>query len=248
MKKLCIIFILAIFISSCSDEKPDVSLSAGRSPQTMFNQASQLVKDGDVQDGITLFNRLQAAYPSSKYAKQATLEKAYAYYQNEDFDDAISTANDYISEHPNDEGTVYAYFLRATSSEAKSKSFFTEYITDPALLDTNSTSMAFEYYSQLIEKFPNSHYAIRSKKTLIRLRNALARRELYTAIFYVQRQAHIAAVNRAKYIIEVYPTSPSIPAALVILERSYTEMGLNDLAYDAKRVRQANYPKYEATF
>jgi outer membrane protein assembly factor BamD len=46
------------------------------------------------------------------------------------------------------------------------------------------------------------------------LRNILARHELFVAIYYTKREANIAAINRTKFIIEKYPNTPSVPAAL----------------------------------
>ena len=248
MFKKILSILIFIILTGCFDEKPQQSLSAGRSPKTMFNQAKELVEQGDIEKAIILFDRIQAVYPSSKYSKQSLLERAYAFYKDKQFARAIIEAEQYIKIYPNDDGTVYAYYLKALSAEEKSASFLTDFLTDQALLDANSTVRAYQYYLDLVEKYPFSHYAIKSKQKIIELNNSLARRELYVAIFYTKRKAHIAAVNRAKYIIENYSTSSSIPGALVLLIRNYKEMGLINLADDAQRVLDKNYPTYKPSF
>ena len=97
----------------------------------------------------------------------------------------------------------------------------------------------------LIDKFPTTEYAAEAKTRLIVLRNILARHELFVAIFYSKRSANIAAVNRCKYIIEKYPNTPSVPAALHLMAYNYDAIGMEVLAKDARRVLKKSYPLYE---
>jgi outer membrane protein assembly factor BamD len=68
------------------------------------------------------------------------------------------------------------------------------------------------------------------------LRNILARHELFVAVYYTTREANIAAINRTKFIIEKYPNTPSVPAALHLMARNYDSLGMDKLAKDARRV------------
>ena len=79
------------------------------------------------------------------------------------------------------------------------------------------------------------------------LRESLARYEVHVANFYQQRGAHLAAANRAKYIVENYQGSRSIPDALALMSRSYRKLGMHDLANDAFRVLELNHPEHEKT-
>jgi outer membrane protein assembly factor BamD len=72
--------------------------------------------------------------------------------------------------------------------------------------------------------------------------NALAQHELHVARYYMKRTAYVAAINRAKYVIEVYPDSSSVEEALVILISAYDLLGMDDLKSDTNRVLQTNYP------
>jgi outer membrane protein assembly factor BamD len=104
---------------------------------------------------------------------------------------------------------------------------------------------AFEDFSLLIKRFPDSRYAQDARRRMIWLRNGLARNELYVAEFYVRRGAPIAASRRAQYIVEHFQGTDSVPVALDILQQSYTELGLGEQADEAQRVLQANYPDYQ---
>ena len=195
--------------------------------------------------GIELYEQLQAAYPGSKYALQSKLEIAYALYKSEDYDQAIDHLNSYIKLYPDHFSTPYAYYLRGVISEEKSHSILDEYsITDNAQRDVDSVRDAFNYYLALIEKFPKTEYSEEAKSRLIILRNVLSRHELFVAIFYTKKGANIAAINRSKYIIEKYPNTPSVPAALHLMAHNYDVISADMLAKDARRVLKKSYPLY----
>lgn len=59
----------------------------------------------------------------------------------------------------------------------------------------------------------------------------------------MRRGAHLAAANRAKYVIENYPTTTATPDALGIMAKAYKLLGMNDLSSDALRVLEMNYPQ-----
>jgi len=103
---------------------------------------------------------------------------------------------------------------------------------------------AMNYYLALMDKFPNTEYAIESKAKLVTLRNILARHELFVAIFYTKKEAYIASINRCKYIIEKFPNTPSVPAALHLIAHNYDKINAPKLAEDSRRVLKVSYPKY----
>ena len=55
---------------------------------------------------------------------------------------------------------------------------------------------------------------------------------MHVARYYMKRQAYLAALNRAKYVLEYYPNSNSVEEALVISISAYDYMDLQDLKED----------------
>ena len=47
---------------------------------------------------------------------------------------------------------------------------------------------------------------------------------------YIERQAYLSALNRARYVMENFQGTPAVPRALEIMVEMYLRMGLNDLA------------------
>lgn len=247
MKKIILLLSFStLLLSSCfwnSDTKRE-SITKGWSPKTFFAEAKSETSSGSTEKGIALYKQLQAAYPSSKYALQSKLEVAYALYKNEEYDSAIKHLNDFIKLYPQHTSTPYAYFLRGVISQSKSSSILDKYVTDNAQRDTGSVSDALQYYLALIDRFPKSEYAQEAQSRLISVRNILSRHELFVAIYYTKKSANIAAINRTKFIIENYPNTPSVPAALHLMAHNYDIIKLPTLAKDARRVLNKSYPLY----
>jgi len=219
-------------------------ITKGLSPKAFFEEAKKQVDEGASDVGLSLFEQLQAAYPASKYALQARIEIIYTHYKRQDYDLAIDKANEYIKLYPSHFSTPYAYYLRGISAEDKSRSILDNYLTDNAQRDVSSVIDAFNYYLDLIKKFPESKYSEEAKTRLIIIRNIISRHELFVAIFYTNKKAHIAAINRCNFLIQKYPNTPSVPAALHLLALNYDAIDAKDLANDTRRVLKASYPKY----
>ena len=72
------------------------------------------------------------------------------------------------------------------------------------------------------------------------LRNILAKHEILVAHYYLNRDAYVAAVNRAKYVIENFPTTAYSRDALNILVEGYTALGMETLVKDTQRIIETN--------
>ena len=72
--------------------------------------------------------------------------------------------------------------------------------------------------------------------------NALSSLESFVAQYYFRRGAYVAAVNRAQGLLKTYPNTPATEAALAVMVRGYSAMGLNDLSKDAQRILEKTFP------
>jgi outer membrane protein assembly factor BamD len=64
----------------------------------------------------------------------------------------------------------------------------------------------------------------------------------------MRRGAFVAAANRARYVIENYPKTPSVPDALVVMAKAYKVLEMEDLSNDALRVLELNYPNHPGLY
>ena len=115
--------------------------------------------------------------------------------------------------------------------------------TDTSQRNPSNAQDAFDNFQELVRRFPDSKYVPDAKQRMLALRNNLAMYEIHVARFYLKRKAYIAAANRGSYVVKEYQRTPAVPYALQVMQEAYTKLGLDDLAADAQRVYEQNYPE-----
>ena len=69
---------------------------------------------------------------------------------------------------------------------------------------------------------------------MIYLKNQLANFELYVAKYYMRRQAYVASLSRAKFIVESYQKTPAVSDALAIMAEAYKNLNESRLEESTK--------------
>ena len=248
-KILLLTIVMLILLSSCSYiekalEEPDPTINM--SAAEIYVQGKDFLDAQDFINAIKLFELLEARYPFGTYSTQSMLDLAYANYAANLKDEAIVEANRFIRLYPNHPNVDYAYYLKALANFDKDANFFTRMIGhDQSKYDVTRLKQSFNDFSLVINKFPKSKYAKDSRNRLLYLKNTMAANELYIAEYYSKRSAHLAAIERIKYLFKNYGGTPSTEEALNLLIHSYNELEIYDLAYDSARVLLKNYPEYK---
>ena len=236
------VFMLALLLSACGSigEKPDET--KGWSPEKLYAEAKDELSAGGYEKAIKYYEKLESRYPFGKFAQQAQIDIAYAYYRQNDQAQCLAAVERFIRLHPNHPNVDYMYYLRGLANFNDKKSLF-DFMSrqDPTERDPKAARAAFGAFKQLIERFPESQYAEDSRDRLKYLVEAMAQYEVHVASYYLKKGAHVAAVNRAQVVIRDYSASPSVRNALRIQSQAYNAMGLTDLRDDAERVFQLNY-------
>jgi outer membrane protein assembly factor BamD len=209
----------------------------------MFGDAKKKLDDGGYEDAIKQFESLQSHYPYGRYAQQAQLEIAYAYYRQNEPESAVAAADSFIKQYPNNPHVDYAYYVKGLANfNADIGLFGLTFGEDPTERDPRAAQESFAAFRDLLTRFPSSRYAPDSRLRMQYLLDALAKYEIHVAGYYLRRGANIAAVNRAKEVLTEYPNTPSVYDALLILVRGYDALGMPKLRDDAQRVLDLNYP------
>jgi outer membrane protein assembly factor BamD len=107
-----------------------------------------------------------------------------------------------------------------------------------------SARESFADFGQLLARFPGSEYAPDARQRMVYLRNLLARSEILSGRFYLERDAYVAAVNRGRNVVENFPSTPSVADGLALMIEGYLKLNLPEPANDALAVLAANYPDY----
>ncbi len=239
---------LLLLLSACATTLDEDFEHDGKTAAALYEEAKSALNREDYETAIQRLETLEARFPFGKYAQQAQLDMAYAYYKFEEPQSATSAANRFIKLYPRHPYVDYAYYLKGIIQFNQGQSFFDQFTKDDqARRDPDAARKSFLHFSDLVKRFPESKYTEDAIARMTFLRNNLALHELFVAQHYMKRGAYVAAANRAKYIIQTYQKSPSTPEALRILSQAYKNLQLDDLAQDSLRVYDLNFGEKDPT-
>lgn len=248
MRSLAVI--AALFLVTCMTGcglLPEVQdETAGWSANKLYSEAKQAMEDGVYDKSIKYFEKLESRYPYGRFAQQAQIEVAYAYWKSGDPTSAIAACDRFIKLHPNHPNVDYVYYLRGLVNFNEDMGLFGSLKKqDMTERDPKGARESFDAFRELITRFPDSKYTPDATLRMKYLVNALASLEIHVARYYIKRGAYVAAANRAQYALKNYPDAPAIEEALFIMVKAYDLMGMEDLRDDAERVMRKNYPNSE---
>lgn len=242
--KLAFILCLSFFLQACeSFSKSKKDTYAGWTVEQFISASKEELADENYKKAVKLLEQLDSRYPFGPHSAQTQLDLTYAYYKNGDAEAALASADRFIKTNPRHQNVDYAYYLKALINFNRALGFLDRYVpSDATQRDTLFTQTSYLNFEELLRRFPNSQYTADVKQRMVFLKNALARHELHVARFYMDREAYIAAANRANYIIQHYGGTPVVPYALQIQIEAYQILGLQELVDTSDRVYQYNYP------
>lgn len=248
MRSLAALFAAALLLLSagCGLLPEEVDETAGWSANKLYAEAKASMGDGAYDKAIKYFEKLEARYPYGRFAQQAQLEVAYAYYKQQEKVSAIAACDRFIRLHPNHPNVDYAYYLKGLVNFNEDLGLLGHIsMQDLTERDPKAAQESFDAFKALVEKFPDSKYSQDAALRMAYLVNALASHEVHVARYYMMRGAYVAAVNRAQAAIKTYPDAPANEEALFVMVKAYDVLGMADLRNDAERVMRKNFPDSE---
>ena len=220
--------------------------TAGWSANKLYSEAKSAMADGAYDKAIKYFEKLAARFPFGRYAQQAQLEVAYAYFRQGEVASTIAACDRFIRLHPNHPNVDYAYYLKGLANFNEDLGLI-GYVTlqDLTERDPKAARDSFDAFKVLVTKYPESRYTPDATARMKYLVNAMASHEVHVARYYMKREAYVAAVNRAQSAVKTYPDAPANEEALFIMIKAYDALGMADLRDDAERVMRRNFPRSE---
>ena len=245
LSSILLLLSLLVLHSGCAWLSKQADPTAGMSAPELYDTAKESLQKGDYETAIRHFESLEARFPFGRYAQQAQLEIAYAYYKSGESDSAIAALDRFLNRHPRHPHADYAWYMKGRVNFERGAGFLDRlFPRDATERDNRSARQAFLDFSELLRRYPDSRYAEDAGRRAVFLHNGLARHEVNVAEYYMRRGAPVAAANRARFVLENYQRTPAVADALVVQVESYRMLGLHDLAEDAMRVLRLNYPDH----
>ena len=114
MRSLAVIATLfvASLIAGCGLLPESKDETIGWSANKLYAEAKDALNEGAYARSIKYFEKLESRYPYGRYAQQAQIDIAYAYWKDQEPASAIAACDRFIKLHPNHPNVDYVYYLR----------------------------------------------------------------------------------------------------------------------------------------
>ena len=223
--KLIFIFSLLFFCLSCSKKVVEESLIKEKDIEhqmiAAYEEGIKELKKGDALFAAKKFNEAEALFPQSDYAPKAALMAAYAYYSQNYYGDAIAELERFTKIYPNHFNIDYAEYLLGLC-------FYEQIVNEKK--DLQSIIDSKKVFLSIIEKYPETDFAIDAEFKLDSINDILAAKETYIGRYYFEKKKWISAINRFRTVIEYYDRTIYVEEALHRLVEIYYIIGLEDEA------------------
>jgi len=233
---LMTVAVAALTVSACAGSKPRQKLAYEERPvEALYNTGYQRLQSKRWIDAVDYFQEVERQHPYSEWSRRAILMQVYAYYQNNNYQDAIAAADRFIALFPGNPSAAYAFYMRAICNF--------EQIVDVGR-DQAYAEAALVGLRDVARRYPNTPYATDARVKIDMVNDQLAGKEMAVGRFYQRANQPLAALNRYKTVInnEAFQRSSHTPEALYRLVEVNVALGLTEEATRNAAVLGHNYP------
>ncbi len=231
LKKIGILGLTGFVLAGCAagdNTIPDTPV------ETLYMTGYQNFKEKNYTESARYFDEIERQHPYSVWSPRAQIMAAYAYYNENKYDDAILALDRFIQLHPGNRNIAYAYYLKGLC--------YYEQISDVAR-EQKMTQEALETFNELIYRFPNSVYIPDVNKKLKEIESHLAGKEMAVGRYYQRHAEFIPAMNRFQAVLLEHPKSNQVAEALYRLSSCYLSLGMNPQAKQMADILNHIYPQ-----
>ena len=235
-KKLILFLIIFITLISCSkDQKIESKINEkdlNLQVLEAYEEGMRALEQGDSLFAAKKFNEVEILFPQADSAPKSAIMAAYSYYKQDYYNDSIAELNRFLKVYPSHENIDYVYYLLGLC--------YFEQIVDEKK-DLQSITNAKEIFEILLEKFPNTDYALDADFKINLINDILASKEIYLGRYYFDKKKWIPAINRFRNVVDNYDTTIYTAEALHRLVEVYYTIGLVEEAQKYAQVLGYNY-------
>lgn len=247
--RCCVILLASLMLGACAnrDEISPQDL-AQQNVELLYNSGKEALDKGNYNFALNYYRALEANYPYGDFTEQAKLDMIFALNKTNQVEAAVDAADNFMRLYPTHQNVDYAYYMKGVANFERRQSRLDRFITgkDLTVRDPKPYRDSEEAFNELLNRYPNSMYADDARQRIVFLRNAQADRELAIANYYYNNETYVATLNRCKTIIYQFETSPAVEEALILMEKTYLQMGLSDLATSTHTILVENFPNNDA--
>jgi outer membrane protein assembly factor BamD len=224
----------ALALSACAHKakKPQISFEE-RPVELLYSTGADRLDHRRWNEAVEYFQEVERQHPYSEWSRRAIMMTAYAHYQANDYDEARSDADRFISLYPGSPSASYAYYIKAIC--------YFEQIIDVGR-DQAATEQALSALREVVRRYPTTEYALDSKLKIDMVNDQLAGKEMAIGRYYLRANEPLAAIGRFRAVVDRFQTTSDTAEALYRLVEAYLTLGLNEEAKRNAAVLGFNYP------
>ena len=221
-------------LAGCAQKSKGDTAYVARDVSSLYTAAQRTMDSQDYENAAKLFDEVERQHPYSVWARRAQVMSAFNYYLAHKYNDAISSAQRFLTIHPGNAEAPYAEYIVAMS--------YYQQIPD-VTRDQSVTQQASDAFGELIRRYPDSRYAKDARLKLDLINDHLGGKEMEVGRFYQRSGQWLAATYRFRSVIDHYQTTSDAPEALERLVECYLALGIPDEAWKAAAILGKNYPE-----
>lgn len=238
MKQRLLLVLLLTTLTACSTTE---EFDPIKPADVLYREARESLEYGNYMRAETQLKQMLSRYPFTEFAVQAQLDLLFVFMQLDQPESLSEEADRFIRENPRDPRIDYVHYMKGIAWYKDIPNPLERIAgVDVAQRDISNAERAFRNFSQLVSRYPDSEYTPDARLRMIELKNRIARHEMLIADYYLRRGAWISAIQRANRVLRDLQGTPAEVDALMVLERSYAELGLEELAETPRRILAEN--------
>jgi outer membrane protein assembly factor BamD len=181
-------------------------------PDKLWTEGSKAFDEEAYQIAIDRYKTLLDQHPFDPHAEEAELRIAQSYYMAHRYPEAIAAFADFERMHPTSPNLPEVEYNLGLSYMAQMRS------TDR---DQQPSTNAHTYFRNVIDRWPQSPWAEKSRLRLKECRESLATHEAQIAQYYLRHKNLRAAEARLRYLLAEYPDTDATAEALYDFAKLY---------------------------
>ncbi len=201
MKRCLIVVLLCVSLSGCGVIDYLFLKPHPQTPLELLEAGKDALEAKDYKRAAEYFEKLKDKYPFSPYTVEGELLLGDSLFYAEKYSEAVEAYKEFESLHPGDKRIPYVLFRIGVADYLQKRTVD---------LPQDRVKEAIEYFTRLIQGYPNSPYLNRARQYIKKCRFLLAQHQVYVANFYWRTRRYFAAWMRYRFIIRHFPDFPSI--------------------------------------
>ena len=228
------LFLITFIVNACTKLASD--FDANSSVEEIIKNANEAFDKRDYTRAAEIYLKVEELYPYSDSSREALIKAINSYHIGSKFNELRKTSKKYLDLYPKEKNASFAKYMVGMS--------YFEQIIDVER-DQGATRDSIREFSELIELYPKSKYALKAKRNITIAKSQLAGQEVAVGRYYLERNNPLSAINRFKTVIDYHKSTPYYPEALFRSIEGYAMLGISHKVKGYAKVLKKEFPNSE---